>query len=90
MCIVSEKFIPAVIAAGIPEDKIRPPSALLMPGAEDNASMIVRETNGTLMAYVWSADGNEWTVLGEVMDRPEDTMNVPKKVLAPTTVFIAG
>lgn len=44
--------------------------------------MIVRDTNGKLMAYVWSNDANEWTLLGEVMDRPEDTMNVPKKVLS--------
>lgn len=72
----------AVNAAGIPEDQIKPPSALLIPGAENNSNMIVRETTGKLMAYVWSADDNEWSVLGEVMDRPEDTMNVPKKVCA--------
>lgn len=71
----------AVLAGGVPEDQIKSPSALQVPGTEDNASMIVRETNGKLMAYVWSNDANEWTVLGEVMDRPEDTMDVPKKVL---------
>jgi len=40
----------AVNAAGIPEDQIKPPSALLIPGAENNSNMIVRETTGKLMA----------------------------------------
>eukprot|EP00892_Ulva_mutabilis_P003174 jgi/Ulvmu1/12858/UM098_0043.1 len=66
-------------SAGIPEDQIKPPSALLAPGPENNANMIVRENDGKLMAYVWSADDMKWSVLGEVMERPEDTMNVPKK-----------
>lgn len=77
-----------MIAAGIPEDQIKPPSALLTPGADNNANMIVRENNGKLMAYVWSAGAGEWSVLGEVMERPEDTMNVPKKVCSvPQQVF---
>jgi hypothetical protein len=64
----------------VPEDQIKPETALLEPGAKDNDTIFVRK-GGKVIAYVWSVEALEWSMLGEVTDGPGDTVNVPKKVI---------
>ena len=46
--------------------KTEPPTALLSPGESDGATKIIKETDGTIMAYAWSAGTASWEKLGEV------------------------
>lgn len=54
----------------------------MAPGAKDNDTMFVRK-DGKVMAYVWSADDMQWSMLGEVTEGPGDNVNVAKKVRSP-------
>ena len=64
----------------IPEGKIKPESALLMPGQKNNEQLFVRK-GGSVWAYVWNAETCEWDTLGEVTGGPSgDTMETPKHV----------
>jgi hypothetical protein len=79
------KSMRAGAAGGVPEDQIKDESVLLAPGAKDNDTVFVRK-DGKVMAYVWSADDIQWSVLGEVTDGPEDNVNVAKKVCNHSTL----
>lgn len=76
-------------AGGVPEDQIKDETALLAPGAKDNDTVFVRK-DGKVMAYVWSADDIQWSVLGEVTEGPGDNVNVAKKVLSPGHMLAAS
>lgn len=54
-------------AQQIPEDQIKPESALLAPGSKANETIIVRKADGSIWAYAWNVDSCSWDTLGEVM-----------------------
>ena len=68
--------------AGVPEEQIKPESALLMPGTSDNQTIFVRK-DGKIYAYAWGASACEWQTLGEVVGKNAgDNMEKPKIVRA--------
>lgn len=66
-------------AGGVPEDQIKPQSALLMPGSKDGAVMFVRNAGGAVEAHEWSTEASSWSLIGEVMAQAPDTLEQPKK-----------
>jgi PFU (PLAA family ubiquitin binding) len=80
--LAAAKAKPAAESTGVPEDQIKPESALLMPGAKSHEHLFVRKGDGKVWAHTWNAEACEWDVLGEVMGGPApsgDTMETPSK-----------
>lgn len=66
--------------SGLPAGlKLEDASALLVPGAKDGQTKIVREGGGAV-AYGWSAASGQWEKIGEVMGGNDDTMAAGNKM----------
>lgn len=66
----------AAAAASDPASALPPglnveePFALAQPGSKDGATKVVREADGAIMAYCWSAATSTWEQIGEVVPAP--------------------
>jgi phospholipase A-2-activating protein len=63
---VSTKLIGGVDVAKLPQVE----EALAVPGSKDGENKIVRAPDGSAEVYMWSANDQKWTKIGDVVDGP--------------------